>query len=952
MTSPELKVENWGFFFLQRLKTLHQKGELCDLSLKFHISKNVIKVHRLVLTACTDYFEKVPKNEKELLMPSAFKYEHVLPIINFLYTGKLTYDVGEIVQLCETAKSLNLTILEKLLNAQIKPSKPQAVIKSYGRKPTPQPVPVPSTPSTSSLNSAPEPSSLPGKKLPIWKKRTVPGPPPDDVQIIETVPKVKVELPRPTRFEWPEEVEEPPVVYNPTFDNLSYESKPMLKPVDNLTPLNVVLKGASGNSGENQCTPSFKRAGNSILLGQRRSKRLKLSEQVYDAPESDDDDDDDDDHFETHYIDDDDDDDEYLPATPTKPKPILKPLSSESPTPTPGKKVRFSFSANEGKENSKEGKDIITANTMTTPLTNISVTSEMTSKSGNSANHTKIIAEVLKKYPDLVKNKNVRLKIVSPGSLGMGNVVSPASNLNKDSTKSQAKVSYVVMKSESELRKTMKQDTPKTGAENISGPWLCVPCGTSIEPVNFDTYYAYRKHLQDIHNERIDARICEHCGLKASKRNLHLYHLYTKHNIPPPRNISFPKCDKCDYIALSESLLIKHRNNHSTTTKDYVCTICNAAFKSSGALQGHMQTNLHQDQGTKKDYECVYCGKIFNRNINLKAHVRTAHQEESRRLYDDEEKVDEPGEGAEQSEDGILQVIEVPVINSVQSHDKGQHTLLLQSGMTIIAESPTSLLPSSESESMNNVASGIATSINITDTANMVNEQTVILLDENSEFILQSTPMVLTQEGACQEYIVPEIMTSDSGQVFTTGLVNYTVDNNIYSNNIGNNVIEGENNKRSDHTYADDSTSHLSHSNGCTEVRVTDNITGGNAHHQGVIIIGTSDERGNEESQVSSEILIDDSSGTLLMDADWVRVNTINDTNIQNDSTSVKINVENQNVHVNNSNAETKKITDNLVKDWDFDDDTVEDIDDSEENDVKPSRPTIELEETIIPDNI
>jgi hypothetical protein len=78
--------------------------------------------------------------------------------------------------------------------------------------------------------------------------------------------------------------------------------------------------------------------------------------------------------------------------------------------------------------------------------------------------------------------------------------------------------------------------------------------------------------LQEVHSERIDARICEYCGQKASKRNLLLYHLYTKHGVTPPKNMHFPNCDRCDYIALSESLLNKHKLTHDAT-KEYSCHV-------------------------------------------------------------------------------------------------------------------------------------------------------------------------------------------------------------------------------------------------------------------------------------------------------------------------------------------------------------------------------------------
>lgn len=80
--------------------------------------------------------------------------------------------------------------------------------------------------------------------------------------------------------------------------------------------------------------------------------------------------------------------------------------------------------------------------------------------------------------------------------------------------------------------------------------------------------------MKDVHGERIDARICEYCGQKASKRNLLLFHMYTKHGIQPPKNCTFPHCDRCDYVALSESLLTKHKQNHEVN-KEFRCTVRN-----------------------------------------------------------------------------------------------------------------------------------------------------------------------------------------------------------------------------------------------------------------------------------------------------------------------------------------------------------------------------------------
>lgn len=581
---------------------------------------------------------------------------------------------------------------------------------------------------------------------------------------------------------------------------------------------------------------------------QSGTKRSRSSEVLKGS--SCDDEDYDDGHFEDiHDIGDD--AEEVTPPQPvvTPPRPILKTVS----TPTPSKKVRFSFSSNDNvsvvsevesctvssSSNTCQSTSVITstqaATLQSTSTTNSSSATAVVSASVN----PKIISEILRKFPELAKsNKNIKLKIQS-GPLPSGTGSSQSVFVDKD--KGQKTVQYVVVKPDSDFIKKAAKTEVVMGAENRTGPWFCVTCASEAEPLNFDTYYNYRRHLQDVHNERIDARICEHCGYKASKRNLHLYHLYTRHNVPPPRNINFPKCDQCSYIALSESLLIKHRINHTgMATSEYVCRLCNAAFKSNGALMGHMQTNLHQvDHAAKKDYKCNYCDKVFHRNINLKAHVRTSHQLDSiRRMYDDEDRVDEPSAAEEvqlspvireskepsvknppmrkvevgntnapkvqrtlreQSNENVMEVIGMPVFNSVAG---GNKTLFIHHpGMTILAESPSvPMLPSSESEAMSNVATGIATSINITE-RNIPSEVIVIDAPE-AGLILQSTPQayVLNQDGSysVQEYIVPEII-NDSGRVYTTALVSSAPATGITYVNSDNIAIISS----SDHTYAD-----------------------------------------------------------------------------------------------------------------------------------------------------
>lgn len=178
----------------------------------------------------------------------------------------------------------------------------------------------------------------------------------------------------------------------------------------------------------------------------------------------------------------------------------------------------------------------------------------------------------------------------------------------------------VVKTDQSVKSKTNDQNNKPSGVFNRTGPWLCSTCDPE-RPIMFDTYYNYRKHLrvsfecvshfptltydyfynlvhlsyvilfQEVHNEKVDVRICEHCGYHANKRNLLLYHLYKVHGIPPPPSCKFPKCDQCNHISLSEVLLAKHKNTHVNTSKDYQCSMCLAYFKTQSTLQLHLENS-------------------------------------------------------------------------------------------------------------------------------------------------------------------------------------------------------------------------------------------------------------------------------------------------------------------------------------------------------------------------
>ena len=207
-----IKVDNWGIFLLNRLQSYFQKKEFCDLTIRFPSRNAQIKVHRLMVNACTDFFLQLEQEAKEsqthepniIDMPPNFTPETVAPIIKFMYTGRLEFKQGSFEKLRETAANLQMFVLTKLMDAQLNspivnqddlavmkngnkrkrkrnsvgsqdddPVKQMKKIKKIEKKYVTEQEKKNRQSKIIAMNSQvkTEPGMLPGKKLPIWKKR-------------------------------------------------------------------------------------------------------------------------------------------------------------------------------------------------------------------------------------------------------------------------------------------------------------------------------------------------------------------------------------------------------------------------------------------------------------------------------------------------------------------------------------------------------------------------------------------------------------------------------------------------------------------------------------------------------------------------------------------------------------------------------------------------------------
>lgn len=143
--------------------------------------------------------------------------------------------------------------------------------------------------------------------------------------------------------------------------------------------------------------------------------------------------------------------------------------------------------------------------------------------------------------------------------------------------------------------------------------------------------------------------VCDKCGETHSAKNKHLKHMRSEHRDERERNFMCNRCDKgfsthpdlkrhikfrhlvqsikcqiCDRLFNSPSILELHMTSHKTQLK---CDTCGMRFRKQTARDKHMQ--LHD---IKKQFRCNICWKSYQDMDSLVDHVVT-HRSEEKRLF-------------------------------------------------------------------------------------------------------------------------------------------------------------------------------------------------------------------------------------------------------------------------------------------------------------------------------
>ncbi|XP_047995960.1 centrosome-associated zinc finger protein CP190 [Leguminivora glycinivorella] len=629
----QVKVDNWGIYFLQRLKHFFNRTDYCDLTLQFQDNAQ-LKVHRLVLSACTEYFELLERTcemyEDCLVMPDDLQADVVVPIVNFMYTGQLEFKIELLEKLYQTSQIMNMPVLSKLLDAQRQQqvaSKPPPThsyggLKSYAKSAMgKQRTPVAST--SSSKRTFSKAFDIEVQREKSYSKATSSTSngrafhSPSPVHIENHVPPRKLIKgePRPTRYELPEELDTDNI-YDNSFTDISYTSTPLMVHPE-------TTKRYSAKRSQFSSPSSSKRFGQGPSTVEIvECRKVSKEENVYD-------------------------DDSMINEPDMFGRDMLPPEPSV--------------------KNSSQLFDQILDNN---PGPKVTIEAK-NSKQASKLDHAKIISEVLKKYPHLVKsNKNIKLKLLDTPAKTVKKRPATPQKIQKEELQLKQEPDFTY---ESEVLDSARAaKLIAMGAENVKGPWICLICGTPGRALHFTSYFKFRRHLVEVHNEKPVSNMCEYCGLKSLKRNYLLHHLYTKHGKKPPPQYNFPKCNLCSYIALNEGYLVKHKMTH-VETRNFRCNVCSAAFNSSSMLLMHIQNTGHKYSAERRtNLQCVYCLKVFLRESNLYAHLKTNHKLEAKTdciIDDSDEERQEEEEPMERFVDRKPIKYELPVTYDQESED-------------------------------------------------------------------------------------------------------------------------------------------------------------------------------------------------------------------------------------------------------------------------------------------
>ena len=148
--------------------------------------------------------------------------------------------------------------------------------------------------------------------------------------------------------------------------------------------------------------------------------------------------------------------------------------------------------------------------------------------------------------------------------------------------------------------------------------YQCTVCSKLIKSRHHLKYHSSTHDIENTTKIRTDDRDVYQCDVcsKPFKTKSKIRDHYSIHTGEKPH-----KCEDCGAFFRQQSTLRTHRIKTHSSERNYICSICNKAYKDGSYLKRHM--NIH----TNTRFKCDMCGSDFSAKQTMKEHIMFKHLE-------------------------------------------------------------------------------------------------------------------------------------------------------------------------------------------------------------------------------------------------------------------------------------------------------------------------------------
>lgn len=199
----------------------------------------------------------------------------------------LEFRMSSFEKLYKAAEIMNISVLTKLLDAQRKP--PQVNKPAQKRKLDDVISTALTVKQVSKTPTALDfPTALPGRKLPIWKRKTAPMSSQSDYHEKWSLdsPMAHDSAPKPTRFEWPDEELPSFPLMDSTFEEISYTSKPLLTQEEETRVISNAASTSNLLEDTRQASPSHSKKITKTIVENVKEQKIKNKSETSSYEES------------------------------------------------------------------------------------------------------------------------------------------------------------------------------------------------------------------------------------------------------------------------------------------------------------------------------------------------------------------------------------------------------------------------------------------------------------------------------------------------------------------------------------------------------------------------------------------------------------------------------------------------------------------------------------------